>query len=139
MVRRALVVAFAVALMGAADAHACSCAYKSPRQALRQADHAFTGRIVDIDRRGVRAVFTIRVRRELKGDFGRRVRVHTNRDEAACGLSGRVGDRLGLIVERERGGWLGYLCGQYGARQLERAAKRLRGAGSAGGSRPCAG
>jgi hypothetical protein len=137
MVRRALLAALLVALVGAADAHACSCAYTSPREALRGADHAFTGRIVQIRRPGVTAVFTIRVRRVLKGDFGRRVRVRTNRDEAACGLSGRVGDRLGLIVDRERRGWRGYLCGQYGARQLERAARRLESARSGDGPQPC--
>ena len=139
MVRRALLAASLVVLVGAADAHACSCAYTSPRDALRSADHAFTGRIVRIERRGLQDVFVFRVRRELKGDFGRRVRVRTQSDNSTCGLQGQVGDRAGLLVYRERGHWEGNLCLQFGARQLERAARRLRDAESADGSPPCDG
>src|SRR5688572_12475064 len=139
MARRALLTAALLVLLGAADARACSCESGSPREALRAADHAFTGRIVKIRRGDIRSVFTFKVRRVLKGDFGRRVRVRTMTEESLCGLSGEVGDRAGLILDRRRGRWEGHLCAQFGARELERAASRLEGARSGDGLRPCGG
>jgi hypothetical protein len=127
MVRRALLAASLVVLVGAADAQACSCAYSKPRAALRSADYAFTGRLVEVRRRfSMRAVYTFRVEHALKGDFGKRVRVRAPGPEPSCGLAVEVGERTGLILDRDRHDrWRSSLCMEYGAHQLERASRGM--------------
>jgi hypothetical protein len=72
----------------------------------------------------MRAVYTFRVERELKGHFGERVRVRAPGPEPSCGLSVDIGERTGLILDRDRHDrWRSSLCMEYGARQLERAAR----------------
>jgi hypothetical protein len=127
MVRRALLAATLLVLVGAADAHACSCLYTTPRDALRTADHAFTGRLVDVRRQWrMHAVYTFEVERVLKGTIGERIRIRAHGKSSSCWLEVRVGERAGLILDRDRHGrWTGSFCNRYGARQLRDAARGM--------------
>lgn len=100
-------------------ARACSCVPPDPWSYLRQADGAFVGRLVS--RREAdqgRAVLTFRVERAVKGKIGKTVEVVTANNGAACGIETSVGQRIGLFLSREGGGWQGHLCWQVAPEDL---------------------
>ena len=53
-----------------------------------------------------------RVEQVYKGDINDRVEVVTAGDSAACGLAAQVGERLGLLLERDGAVWRAGLCSQ---------------------------
>ncbi len=77
------------------------------------------------------AIFTIRVRRAYKRfqtfPEGRKLRVHTAANGAACGLELGKGSVAGLFLDRYKGEWNGNLCGQISPKVMRRAAAYLDG------------
>jgi hypothetical protein len=126
----------AAALAGAGSAEACSCAQIAPRNALRQADAAIVGELVDVlPRGGGQADYRYEVQRVYKGAgrIGSALSVRGSAQSAACGLPRGVGKRYGLFLGWGEGRWRGGLCGVIAPRQLRLAARQSsrKGAGSA--------
>jgi hypothetical protein len=149
----AAVAAVAVPLLAADGAMACSCA--APKggittRSIHAADGVFVGRLVAVrpvarsgqdtepeDQFGP-ADFVYRVGRVYNGGpglrRGRRVKVRSNRSQAACGLPQGRGRLYGLFVERRPGRWRGGLCGVVDPDEL-RNAEDGSAAGSGGACR----
>ena len=53
-----------------------------------------------------------RVEQVYKGDIDNRIEVESARDGASCGLDAGVGDRIGLLLERDGELWRSSLCSQ---------------------------
>jgi hypothetical protein len=122
MTRRLAIVAmaFAIPLLTADAAVACSCVPLKPRAALKGSDGAFVGRLV-----AVREVDPP-AEGEPSGSGlhrGRRVAVRSVRDEASCGLPDFPGELFGLFVYRRNHRWHGNLCLTTTPRRLRRAAE----------------
>jgi hypothetical protein len=108
------------ALVLAAEASACSCAPPDLERDLPRADGAFIGTLLErrepppatIQASDDPVTLVFRVEQVYKGDIDTRVEVVTSRDGASCGLGTAVGERVGLLLDRERGVWRGGLCGQ---------------------------
>jgi hypothetical protein len=120
---KALVVALASAALLAAiptDAVACSCLpWGNAKEELAKAKGAFVG--VYLGRRPTTkwpgaALYRFRVERRLKGTLRRTVEVVSANNGAACGLEVARGQRVGLLLRRERGRWHSSLCEQRTAR-----------------------
>ena len=60
--------------------------------------------------RGDEVVYRFRVEQVYKGEIENRVDVTTPAGSAACGLEAAVGQRLGLLLQREGGQWRSGLC-----------------------------
>ena len=101
-----------VALALAGDALACSCARVDLVRDLPTADGAFVGTVLERreDEAGVTLLF--RVEQVYKGEIENRVEVSTARDGAACGLELPVGERVGLLLDRDGAVWRSGLCSQ---------------------------
>jgi hypothetical protein len=117
------------ALLFPATATACSCAPRSPTEALREADGAIVGRLVKVVPHGsLHAVYRYRVLHVYKGgeaiEVGRMVSVQSARRAAACALPRRIGHRYGLFLLRRYGRWTGGICGVVAPRQLSHAAQQ---------------
>ena len=97
-----MIAASALAAALPASALGCSCAGGGDiKQALKASDAAFAGRLVS--RSGSR--YTFRVEEDFKHNLPRRVTVPTMR-YSSCDLAIRVGDRIGLFLDRtKRGRW----------------------------------
>ena len=102
-------------LVVAGSAQACSCAPMTRGEAMKRADAAIAGKLVEVvPGNRSRAVFRYRVQRVYKG--GRRIRagemvsVSSARDSAACGLPTRTGRRYELALSWLEGGWSSGLC-----------------------------
>ena len=67
-----------------------------------------------LERRSTEAseLLLFRVEQVYKGDISNRVEVETARDGAACGLELPVGERVGLLLERDGSLWRASLCSQ---------------------------
>ena len=110
----------AAALVLAADASACSCAPVDLERDLPRADGAFIGTLLERREppRGAPSssddsvTLLFRVEQAYKGDIDGRIEVVTARDGASCGLGLAVGERVGLLLDRERGAWRSGLCSQ---------------------------
>lgn len=108
------------ALVLAADASACSCAPPDLERDLPRADGAFIGTLLErrepppanVQASNDPVTLLFRVEQVYKGDIDGRVEVVTSRDGASCGLATKVGERVGLLLDREQGVWRGGLCGQ---------------------------
>jgi hypothetical protein len=116
--RRPLIAA-AIAVLGAlvftGSAQACSCAPLPSGEAMRRADAAISGRLLEVvPRSRLQAVYRYRVRRVYKNGRGIRrgqiVSVRGARSSAACGLPRQTGRRYGLLLSWQRGGWSSGLC-----------------------------
>lgn len=141
---RRLSLAAAIVVLGAlvfsAGARACSCAQMTPAEAMRQADAAIVGRLVNVVPRGrVQADYRYRVQRVYKGGGeireGRVISVRSASASSACGLPSRTGRSYGLLLNEasagpregaERGAapghaWTGGLCGVVAPRKLRSA------------------
>ncbi len=132
----ALLLAGAVAALAAELAMACSCAPQPAREGLRAADAALVGvvtarRVAPIGEDGVfssgdPAEVDVRVERAYKGALGALVTVHTVAGGATCGIEARVGQRVGLFLQRRAdGGWTSSLCSMVDPDALARAAEPL--------------
>lgn len=117
------------ALVLAGSAQACSCAQMAPGEAIRRADAAIVGELVEVVPRGsLRADYLYRVQRVYKRGPGisreATVSVRSVADSAGCGLPHRTGRRYGLLLVRGEGRWTGGLCGVLKPRLLDSAANR---------------
>lgn len=118
MARAGAVIVAALVLV--ADASACSCAPVDLERDLPRADGAFIGTLLERREPPAAAVqasddpvtLLFRVEQVYKGDIDGRVEVVTNRGGESCGLGVAAGERVGLLLDRERGVWRGGLCGQ---------------------------
>lgn len=111
----------AVALVGfAADAHACTCGPVDLEQALPSADGAIIGTLLErrepaptpIQSSADPVTLVFRVEQVYKGDVDSRLEVVTARDGASCGLEVAVGERVGLLLDRDGSSWRSGLCSQ---------------------------
>jgi hypothetical protein len=100
------------ALAPAASAAACTCAPVDLERDLPRADGAVVGTVLERRDRARESTLLLRVEQVYKGDIDNRVEVVTASDSAACGLAAQVGDRLGLLLERDGGAWRSGLCSQ---------------------------
>ena len=141
--------AFALALGALAIpsyAEACSCvgppADKDERNAyyaerIADSDAAIVAKVLRIRRDEGKPsfaddedIYTLRIRRTFKGlESKRKVKIHTARDGATCGLELGVGAKSGLLLYREKNKWHGNLCGQAAPKSLRRGAKLLEESG----------
>jgi hypothetical protein len=118
-----LLVSTSLALLAADTALACSCKPPRPRVQYRQADAAFVGRLLSVHPvDDFRAVFRYRVERSYKRRLGRIVRVRSNLQGTACGLSQEVGRRVAMFLYRSGGKWTSSSCSQISPADLKRAA-----------------
>ena len=75
-------------------------------------------------------IYTVRITRTFKGlESKRKIKIHTAREGATCGLELGVGDRSGLLLYRQGNEWNGNLCGQAAPKSLRRGAKLLEESG----------
>lgn len=102
----------AAALAVAADALACTCLPVDLDRDLPRADGAIVGTVLDRRDAPRETTLLFRVEQVYKGDIENRVEVVTAADGAACGLAADVGDRLGLLLERDGERWRSGLCRQ---------------------------
>jgi len=126
-------------------AGACSCAPRSPAEALREADGAVVGRLVKVVPHGhLHAVYRYRVLHVYKGGdairAGRMLNVQSARRAAACALPRRTGHRYGLFLTKGHGRWFGGICGVVQPGRMRHAAQqRPRVYRRASGGAPCSG
>ena len=100
----------AVALALAGDALACTCAPVDLVRDLPRADGAFVGTVLERRSTEASVLLLFRVEQVYKGDISDRIEVETARDGAACGLDLPVGERVGLLLERDGELWRSSLC-----------------------------
>jgi hypothetical protein len=120
---RRLAVAWAVgvaAMLGiTASASACTCLPVNLERDLPRADGAFVGTVLGATLRGeAQIVYRFRVEQVYKGDIDNRIDVVSASDSGACGLELPVGERAGLLLERDGDVWRGSLCGQVDPSEL---------------------
>jgi hypothetical protein len=127
---RRLAVAAAIVGLGAllfsSSAQACSCARVAPEEALRLADAAIVGKLVEVIPRGdLRADYLYRVQRVYKSGQGIRrggtISVRSATSSAACGLPARTERRYGVLLGRAEGHWTSGLCGLLSPELMRRA------------------
>ena len=125
--------------VGAAPAFACSCRAGVPvEESLAESDGAFVGVFTgrddplgqgDIVSSGRRVLNHFQVERPVKGDIGERVDVQAAASGASCGLELEVGQRTGLLLRRDAGGWTSGLCSQVEPQALLAFTPAAAGAG----------
>ena len=126
-----LAVAAAALAAGVDPARACSCAREDPRTVLAQADAAFVGTL--LERRGAATprssadavTLVFRVVETVKGRLGATVEVVTAASGASCGVEARIGQTIGLFLDRDGGVWRSNLCRQVAPAELRAAARPL--------------
>ena len=127
-------------------AWACSCTGEPVAAGLERSDGALVGTVLDWDvddpagpsvSTGDPAYATVRVERAVKGTLPRELAVRTVRSTATCGLDVRVGQRVGLLLERRGREWTSGLCAQFEPGELERlpVSGRIDDAASSGAPR----
>jgi hypothetical protein len=120
------------ALLFSSGAQACSCIERTPREALREADAAIVGRLVEVvpAANGYSAEYRYLVRRAYKGGKGIRagttVSVRSGTNGASCGFPLDEERWYGLFLYRGENRWTGGLCGIVTPRQLAAAASGPR-------------
>ena len=113
-------VGVAVMLGNTGSASACSCLPVNLERDLPRAAGAFVGALLErrepppkpIQSSGDPVTLVFRVENVYKGDIENRVEVVTARDGASCGIEAAVGQRVGLLLDRDGDTWRGGLCGQ---------------------------
>jgi len=70
------------------------------------------GTVLERTVEGGTATYLFRVEQVYKGDVDSRAEIVTPASGAACGLEARVGDRAGLLLERDGDEWTSGLCSQ---------------------------
>jgi hypothetical protein len=109
---RVLLAVAAASLALAGDALACTCVPVDLARDLPRADGAVVGTVLARRPAGEEMRYLLRVEQVYKGDISGRVEVVTAADGAACGLQAAVGQRVGLLLDREGGAWHSGLCSQ---------------------------
>jgi hypothetical protein len=110
--RRLLGVAAVLLATLAADAAACTCLPVDLERDLPRADAAFVGTVLERRADPNTARYLFRVEQVYKGDIESRVEIVSSAHGAACGLELAVGDRAGLLLERDGELWRSGLCSQ---------------------------
>lgn len=119
--RSAVALALAVtALAFAADALACSCEPVVLARDLPRVEGAFVGTLLErrepptssATRSDDPVTLVFRVEQVYKGAIENRVEVQTVRGGDACGISIGIGDRTGLLLDRDGAVWRSTLCSQ---------------------------
>ena len=101
-----------VALVLAGDALACTCRPVDLERDLPLAEGAFIGTLLEREDREATSTLLFRVEQVYKGDISNRVEVETARGGVACGVETPVGERTGLLLERDGAVWRSSLCSQ---------------------------
>jgi hypothetical protein len=101
-----------LSLVLAADAYACSCRPVDLQRDLPTADGAFIGTVLERSVSVQNATYRFRVEQVYRGNVENRAEVVTPVGGAACGLDLAVGDRVGLLLERDGDVWRSGLCSQ---------------------------
>ena len=140
-----LVLAAVAAASAAESAHACSCAPIDVREALRESDGAFVGRLLSVRRVDdgdgligsadpTRYVYRVgRVYKRGPGlRRGQRVTVWAPYSSASCGLPHGTGRLYGLFLDRADRRWTSNLCRMTSPRRMRRGAE-----GSSTGENVC--
>lgn len=105
-------------VLSADPAMACTCTGESAAEMLAapRTDAAFVGRLVG--RRSLpdsepfrRVAYRFRVESVVKGELPGTVEVVSAGSGAACGFELDVGERAGVVLQREGDTWTGGLCG----------------------------
>jgi hypothetical protein len=109
---RTLVALAVLSLAAAAEAYACNCAPVDLERDLPRADGAIVGTVLERRTTGASVLLLFRVEQVYKGDIDNRVEVETARDGASCGIELGVGERTGLLLERDGELWKAGLCSQ---------------------------
>jgi hypothetical protein len=119
----ALLTVAALALVGAGEASACSCADIDPRDRLEQGHPAMSGRVVEAtyDEPAGSAAYVVEVERALNVRLGDRVEIRAGLSEAGCGFRWREGRRVAAFIYRRGGRWTSNLCSLTTPGELERA------------------
>jgi hypothetical protein len=101
-----------LSLAFAADAYACSCLPVNLERDLPKADAAMIGTVLERRTSESSRVYLFRLEQVYKGELENRVEVVTARGGAACGLELAVGQRVGLLLDRDGERWRSGLCSQ---------------------------
>jgi hypothetical protein len=117
---RIALISIVVLLVAASDVLACTCVPVDLERDLPRADGAFVGTLLErrepppavIQSSADPVTLVFRVEQVYKGDIENRVEVVTARDSVSCGVGAAVGQRTGLLLEREGGIWRSSLCSQ---------------------------
>jgi hypothetical protein len=109
---RKLAALILLSLVLAAEAYACSCRPVDLQRDLPTADGAIIGTVLDRRTTEASVLLLFRVEQTYKGDIDNRVEVETSRDGASCGLELPVGERVGLLLDRNGELWRTNLCSQ---------------------------
>ncbi len=122
-----VVLAFVGALAATVQpAHACSCAIVDPRSTLSEAEGAFVGTLVARrDEPSGEATLVFRLVERVKGAMGSTVEVRSAGSGAVCGVEARIGQTIGLFLDRREGRWHGSLCWQVEPDAMRDAARPL--------------
>jgi hypothetical protein len=89
---------------------ACTCAPVNLVRDLPRADGAIVGSVLERRSTEASVILLFRVEQVYKGDISGRVEVETSRDGSTCGLELPVGERVGLLLERDGELWRSNLC-----------------------------
>lgn len=113
----ALILGLGLSTQGALPAIGCSCMMPDPYRGLVEADGAFVGTLIAVDREtgpifdsSTLIDFEFEVEAALKGDIGETIVVKSAADGASCGFEMPVGERVGILLDRTGGKWEGNLC-----------------------------
>jgi hypothetical protein len=109
---RKLAVLAVLSLLFAADAWACTCLPVDLDRDLPGADGAMIGTVLERSVSGTTSRYRFRVEQVYKGDVEDRAVVFSAADGAACGLELAVGQRVGLLLNRDGDVWRSSLCRQ---------------------------
>lgn len=138
----AATLAGAITVVQAPAAQACSCAARDTGRALAGADGAFVGTLTQRDdpHRDAEVVSSMRpvvhhfeVEQAVKGELDDRIEVVSAASGASCGIEASIGDRVGLLLERDGDRWSSSLCYQVVPQRLLAAAE-AQGPDESGGS-----
>src|ERR1044072_8805206 len=94
-----------LSLVVAADAFACSCRPVDLERDLPNADAAMIGTVLDRRTTETTRVYLFRVEQVYTGELDSRMGVVPAGDGAACALELAVGQRVGLLLERDGETW----------------------------------
>jgi hypothetical protein len=126
----ALLLSLGIVFQGALPAHGCSCMEPDPYGGLVEADGAFVGALVDVDRNlgpiydsSTLVDHEFDVEAALKGDIGQTIVVKSAADGGSCGFEMPVGRRVGILLNRVGDYWEGNLCWTLDANTLRAAAE----------------
>lgn len=123
LIAATLLLGFVLALLPTTKAHACSCAFMQPEEALNQGNvpAAFVGTLMSREEAGQgdfgpQIAWTFEVEAVLAGDLNEVTTLTAPADDGAnCGLNVGVGDRVGLILYSDGDGWSSSSCSTYDA------------------------